>query len=181
MQIKEFRLEEFLWHPHSATYQPRTDDFKMNDTLMYLGDPLMYFVAPPRSLQYMPLHFNLSEIVHRWAYDMGLHVRIYNHIVISQHSRDLLLVDYILESQLDRNTLALLSIEYNVDDQAHPPQDMATYMSLIMSTCLATMGRSPKAYILTLSGVQTPHVSVKECHLPKASFQNFPGRNMKPV
>jgi hypothetical protein len=166
MPIPEIRLEEFLWHPHSATYQPSTDDFKMNNTLMYLEDPRMYFVTPPRSLQHMPPHFNVSEIVHRWARDMGLHVRIYNHIVISQHSRDLLLVDYILESKLDGNTLALLSIEYKVDDKAYRPKDMATYMSLIMSTCLATMGRSPKAYLLTLSGVHTPHVSVKECHLP---------------
>jgi hypothetical protein len=156
--MAQFRLEEFLWHPYSATYQASTDDFKMNDSRMYLEDPRMYVVTPPRLLQKMPLHFNVSEIVHHWARDMGLHVRIYNHIVICHHSKNLLLVDYILESQFDRNTIVLLSVEYNADETTAAPPDMAAYMTLVTSICRTTMGMSPKAYLLTISGVHTPSV-----------------------
>jgi hypothetical protein len=143
-------LEAFLWHPYSATYQPTTNDFKLNDSSIYARNPALYLVSPPRSSN-IPPHFNVGQIVEHWADSMGLQVRVTNHLVICSQSRDLLLVDYILEANSE---VVLLSIEYVPTGENS--YEMADYMSMIKSVCMHAMGTSPRAYVLTITGTDRP-------------------------
>jgi hypothetical protein len=146
------QLEAFLWHPYSAAYQPCTKDFKLNDFSICTHTPSLYIVSPPRNIHgNIPPHFDIQEIVSKWMTSMALQLRVSNHIVICNQSKDLFLIDYILESASE---MVLLSIEYSPNDENL--HHMLEYMAMVKSICRCTMGISPKIYLLSISGVDTP-------------------------
>jgi hypothetical protein len=147
------QLEAFLWHPYCAAYQRGTGDFRMNDTMIYPLIPNLYIVAPPRESSNIPPGLDIPELVRNWAHIMHFDIRVVNHLVICKNSHDMYLVDYILESGSE---IILLCIEYEPNGPMYRETTMMEYMLHIKSVCHVTMGLTPRAYILTISGTRTP-------------------------
>jgi hypothetical protein len=140
-------LESLLWHPYSAIYQAKTGDFKLNDDVVIseISNQRLCMMKPPRSP--IPTRFNVTQIVHDFAKSMQLSVLVTNHLIMCNTSGDLLLVDFILESET--SSPILLSIEYQ--NGVKRRQNMTSYMKLVESACHTAIGVNLATYLLTIT------------------------------
>jgi hypothetical protein len=159
-------LATFLWHPYSATYRPQWRDFRLNDaTVMDYSKGPLQVVSPPRCMQHMPRNFDILEIVKEWACMRGMRVRVINHLVVCEQSRDMMLVDFVLEHGQE---LVLLCTEYHPDASVQK-QEMLHYMTLIRDACSSTMGMSVRTDVLSISGTDVPVVTSATSTFPETS------------
>jgi hypothetical protein len=145
-------LEAFLWHPYSALFKESSQDFRLNDTsFVNEKTPSLSLVLVPRSVQNLNC-LNISDIVSTWADVMQLNIIVANHLVICKYSRDVFLIDYVLESA---SKVVLLCIEN--EPVSSTSSHMFEYMSRIKAVSGKTMGIHVDAYVLSIYGKDTPH------------------------
>jgi hypothetical protein len=154
--LGSMHLECFIWHPYCAVYHERDQEFRLNDiTPVETLREEMRMVYPPRSTADIPLHFDIHEIVRRWAHSNQWCIRVVNHMVICHHSGDLMLVDYILERDMEISLVCIDCHSGQIPDESR----MMGYMRLIKSICVESIGIIPISYVLCISGVDEPVVT----------------------
>jgi hypothetical protein len=146
-------LETLLWHPYSATHQGR-GEFRLNDDTMSPRGVPVYIAKPPRHQNTIPAHVDIKALVYAWAASREFKPTVANHLIMCQKTRDVLLIDYILETTAD---IILLSIDYIGDCSEH--QQMIAYMKRVKKICANTFKFIPKCYVLQISGPCTPTVN----------------------
>jgi hypothetical protein len=136
---------------------PGIDDFVLNDISLASNDQVFTMSVPPRvqDIDDMPSHFDLTDIVNKWAVNKKMKIIAENHIVVCEGTGKIFLIDYLMERD---SVIHTIHVYYARQRGGRRLAEMKSYATKIQDICKTKMKIQVEGTIICIYGKNTAKI-----------------------